>query len=142
MSDHIVIGLGEMKYGLAIADIQEIIKPQPITDIPNAPPYIEGVINLRGRIVPVVGLRARFRLPSREPDGAARIVIARAEQDESVGLLVDRVMQVVPFPDALPAPEGGGGIDRAYVKGIGKLGDQLVGLLDLSKVLGKGDRRP
>lgn len=140
MSDHIVIGLGEMKYGLAIADIQEIIKLQPITDIPNVPHYIEGVINLRGRIVPVVGLRARFGLPSQEPDGASRIVIAHAEHDESVGLLVDSVMQVVPFPDTLPAPEGAGGVDHAYVKGIGKLDDQLVSLLDLSKVLGKGDR--
>ncbi|MFC5530371.1 chemotaxis protein CheW [Cohnella yongneupensis] len=140
MSDHIVIGLNEMKYGLAIAEIQEIIKILPITDIPNVPHYIEGVINLRGTIVPVIGLRARFQLPAREADASSRIVIVNtAAAEEAIGLLVDNVMQVVPFEEVLPAPDGVGGGDQSYVKGIGKLDGQLISLLDLSKVLGMGE---
>ncbi|MFD0672317.1 chemotaxis protein CheW [Cohnella sp. GCM10027633] len=139
MSDHIVIGINEEKYGLAIADIQEIIKLLPITDIPSVPHYVEGVINLRGRIVPVIGMRARFGMPVGDRGEASRIVIVNTAEGEAVGLLVDNVMQVVPFAEALPAPDGVGGGDQTYLKGIGKLDDQLISLLDLGKVLGKGE---
>lgn len=141
MSDHIVIGLNEMKYGLAIAEIQEIIKLLPITDIPNVHPYIEGVINLRGRIVPVIGLRSRFGMSPGSPGSSARIIIVNTATGEAIGLLVDNVLQVVPFTEILPAPDGTGGADQAFVRGIGKLDGQLISLLDLNKVLGKGEHR-
>lgn len=139
MSDHIVIGINGEKYGLAIADIQEIIKLLPITDIPSVSHYVEGVINLRGRIVPVIGMRARFGMPGAEPNEASRIVIVNTSEGEAVGLLVDNVLQVVPFAETLPAPDGVGGGDQTFLKGIGKLDDQLISLLDLGKVLGKGE---
>lgn len=139
MSDHIVIAINGEKYGLAISEVQEIIKLLPITDIPGVPSHIEGVINLRGRIVPVIGMRARFGLPVSQKSEASRIVIVNTTKDEAVGLLVDNVMQVVSFPEVLPAPEGAGGIDRMYLRGIGKMNDQLISLLDLGKVLGIGE---
>lgn len=139
MTDHIVIGINGEKYGLAISDVQEIIKLLPVTDIPGVSPYIEGVINLRGRIVPVIGMRARFGQPAGAMDEASRIVIVNASEGEAVGLLVDNVMQVVSFAEVLPPPNGVGGGNRMYLRGIGKMNDQLISLLDLGKVLGTGE---
>lgn len=135
MNNYIVIGLNEGKYALSIAEIQEIIKVQPITDIPCEKSYVKGVINLRGRILPVIGLSARFGLPENPQTGSSRIVIVSTEEDD-IGIWVDAVEQVAAFEEIMPPADHANALTRNYLSGIGRIGDQLVSVLNLNEVLG------
>ncbi len=137
----VVAELGRQRYGLPIEAVYEIIRFQPITSVPEAPAFVEGIINLRGRIVPVVDLAARFGLPSSDRGRSARIVVA-AVGGARVGLIVDGVSEVLMVPeDAVEAtPPVARGFDAAYVRGIARLGDGLVILLELDALFGEQER--
>lgn len=126
------------EFGIDILNVQEIIKPVDITRVPNSSPYVKGVINLRGRIVPVVDLRARFHLPQRTPDKNTRIVVVELEE-KVVGFLMDAVKQVIRVDRAIiePPPPQATSFDSNYLKGVAKLDDRLLTLLDLNNLLGE-----
>ena len=128
----VVCELADERYGLDIDKVYEIIRYQPITAVPRSPAFVEGVINLRGRIIPVVDLRDRFGMESAEATKATRIVVAETGGTR-VGFVVDGVTEVlmVPTESIEPTPEVAAGIDAAYLKGIAKLGDRLIILLEL-----------
>jgi len=131
---YVEMRVGAADYALHIHDIHEIIKMQPITEIPNAKAYVKGVINLRGSIVPVVSLRYLFQLPESEPTRATRIVIVRYEED-TVGVIVDQVSKVVTFTEIQPPPDRIGALSGAFFTGIGISPSGLVGILKLDRVL-------
>lgn len=137
-TEHLVTFLlGSEEYGLDVRLVQEIIRLTEITPVPRAPDFVKGVINLRGRIIPVVDLRRKLALG--EVDASARttrVVVARL-RDRLVGLLVDGASQVLKVPVSLiePAPEEILEVDADYIRGVAKLANRLVILMDLARVL-------
>ena len=134
----VVFELAGESYGVEISRVQEIDRMQTITVVPQAPPFVEGVINLRGRITPVVDLRTRFGLPKAEPTPLTRIVVVKAGE-EWVGLVVDAVSEVLRIPvDAIEPPSAMvTTAESTYLRGIAKLESRLIILLDLDRVLDK-----
>src|ERR1700683_5593442 len=134
--------IGRETFGLPIAIVREIVRVPEITAVPNAPDYIEGVINLRGRIIPVVDMRKRFREESSLPSRKNRIVVVELD-GRAIGLLVNSASEVLRIPPSdIEAPqnvfqEG----ELNYITGVGKLKGRLVILLDLNKVLQRGELR-
>jgi purine-binding chemotaxis protein CheW len=124
------------EFGIDILKVQEIIRPVPITRVPNAPAFVEGVINLRGRIVPVIDARRRFGLPAREMDEDSRIVVVELP-GRTVGFVMDAVREVIRVERSViePPPELAIGIDADYLSGVAKLDDRLLILLDVERVL-------
>ena len=138
----VVFHVGPELYGVDIGRVHEIIRLQTVTRVPRAPSYVEGVINLRGKVIPVVDLRRRFGLPTAEHTRASRIVVVDVGE-QVVGMIVDAVNQVVRLDTATVEAPGAvvTGADNAYVQGIAKLTDRLVLLLDLDGVFSREDRR-
>jgi purine-binding chemotaxis protein CheW len=134
--------IGRETFGVPISLVREIVRVPEITSVPNAPDYIEGVINLRGRIIPVVDLRKRFREKVAARDKKSRIVVAEVE-GRLIGLLVNSASEVLRIlPSEIEAPqdvfqEG----ELNYITGVGKLRGRLVILLDLNKILQRGELR-
>ena len=128
--------IGGEEFAVDIMQVQEIIRMQNITSVPNAPDFVEGVINLRGRVIPIIDLRKRFGMEEKEHDKATRIIVVKVE-DITVGLVVDEVSEVLRIPkDTVePPPPIVAGVESEYIKGVGKLQDRLLILLDLSKTL-------
>lgn len=129
--------LGGEEYAVDIAAVQEIVRMSTITRVPKAPAFVEGVINLRGHIVPVIDLRKRFGLAALEPTKATRIVIIQA-QGKTIGLIVDAVSEVVRIASSAVSatPEMvTSGVDAAFFKGVGQLGERLIILLELSHLM-------
>ncbi|CAM3714059.1 chemotaxis protein CheW [Marinicrinis lubricantis] len=131
---YIEFGIANEHYSIPIQDVFEIIKMQEITHIPNVFPYVKGVINLRGKIVPVISLRKLFRFPEVDYTKATRIVVVH-HQEEAVGIIVDLVSKVTTFGDIQPPPERVGGVEGNFFTGIGLTNDRLVGILKLDEVL-------
>jgi purine-binding chemotaxis protein CheW len=133
----VTFNLGE-EYGVPITQVQEIIRVGNITIVPNSPSYMEGVINLRGRVLPVLNLRKRLKLPVTDVTKASRIIVTEVSS-KMLGLLVDAVSHVIKVPSEVveKAPEEVLEIDTDYITGVGKLKDRLVILLDLEKLLRK-----
>lgn len=131
---YVAVGIGTEQYAIKIHDIEEIIRMQDITKIPNVQAHIKGVINLRGRIIPVVSLRHRFGLNEDEYSKDTRIVVVKFA-DEMVGIVVDSVSQVTMFSDIQQPPETFGDTKGSFFSGIGKVDDGLVSILNLDKVL-------
>jgi purine-binding chemotaxis protein CheW len=136
------IRIGRETFGLPIALVREIVRVPEITSVPNAPDYIEGVINLRGRIIPVVDLRKRFGEKITEPNKRNRIVVVELES-RRIGLIVNSASEVLKIaPSEIETPhdvfqEG----ELNYITGVGKLKGRLVILLDLNKILQRGELR-
>lgn len=133
----IAFRLGEEEYGVDVSQIQEIIKMRDITRVPKAPYYIKGVINLRGNVIPIIDLRKRFSLPSKEVTDQSRIIVFDI-RGIRFGIIVDAVSEVIRLPkDDIepPPPIAMGGIQAQYIKGVGKVNDKLIILLDLEKAL-------
>jgi purine-binding chemotaxis protein CheW len=131
---YIEVGTGKERYALRIDDIHEIIKMQDITEIPNSKSYVKGVINLRGKIVPIISLRNRFGLVEESYTKSTRIVVVN-HADEMVGIVVDRVNQVTTFSDIQRPPEQIGSVHGSYFTGIGSTETGLVSVLKLEQVL-------
>ena len=132
----VVFDLEHERYGVDIASVESIIKMQEITRLPYAPEFMEGITRLRGSIVPVIDLRKRFALPVQASTRNTRIVIANMNNFK-VGLVVDAVTQVIPIPEEAiePPPQMSISASSAFIRGIAKIGSELIILLDLSRVL-------
>lgn len=131
---YIEMSIGKESYAVRIEEIHEIIKIQPITEIPHCQSYVKGVINLRGKVIPVLSLRSLFGLPDESYTKSTRIVVVRHKQ-ESVGIVVDQVTKVTTYSNIQSPPEQVGSVSGAYFSGIGIEGSRLVGLLKLDEVL-------
>ncbi|WP_321430764.1 chemotaxis protein CheW [uncultured Methanolobus sp.] len=135
----VVFQLGGEEFGVEIMKVQEIIRMPEITQIPQSPEFVEGVINLRGRIIVVINLDKRFNLVSKEVDAHSRIIVVEIGENV-VGMIVDSVNEVLRIPKSSvdPAPElVTSNISREYITGVGKIDDRLLILLDLAKVMDK-----
>jgi purine-binding chemotaxis protein CheW len=129
----VTFNLDREEYGVEISCVHEIIRATDITMVPGAPSQVRGVINLRGKIIPVVDLRRRFGLPEGEETEFQRIVVVELGE-KRLGMLVDSVSQVVKVPAAVveEIPEEATTLDDRYIMGVGKLEGRLIMILDLS----------
>lgn len=123
-------------YGIEIRFVIEIIGIQKITDVPDMPDFIRGVINLRGKVIPVMDVRARFCMQVREYDDRTCIIVVNIDGTE-VGLVVDEVSEVadIPAKNVEPPPRTGKSTGSRYIQGMGKIGDEIKILLDVQKLL-------
>jgi purine-binding chemotaxis protein CheW len=128
--------LDEQEYGLELFKIQEIRGYAPVTPIPNVPPHVRGVMNLRGTVLPVIDLRMKFRLPPIEYNKFTVIVIAMVGE-QMVGLLVDAVSDVLQVAqDAIrSAPDFGSAVDTRFIDGVFQTREHLAVALNLEKLL-------
>ncbi|MDE3074388.1 MAG: chemotaxis protein CheW [Chloroflexota bacterium] len=135
----VVLRMRSSEYALPIGRVQEIVRVPEITPLPEAPPGVEGLINLRGRVLPVVDLASRLGLGKVEQTRNARVVIVKSsgEQVHEVGLLVDSVSKVLRLgvDDVEPTSEIAAGDSRSLILGVAKVNDQLILLLDLDGAL-------
>src|SRR5690348_9924421 len=134
----VVLQLGAELYGVEISRVHEIIRLQTITRVPRAPAFVEGVINLRGKVIPVVDLRRRFGLATADHTRASRIVVVDIAE-QVIGMIVDAVSEVLRVSSATVEPPSPvvAGVDSEYIHGIAKLPDRLLILLDLDRVLAR-----
>lgn len=132
----LTFALGRDVYGIEIAYVIEIIGIQSITQIPELPEYIRGIINLRGKIIPVMDVRLRFRKPFQEYNDRTCIIVVDM-RDVSIGLIVDSVAEVLSIAehDIVPPPEINTGHNSRFIKGIGKVGNEVKLLLDCDALL-------
>ncbi len=130
----VIFQLNEQQYALPIQETQEIIRMTAITQVPNTRHYVEGIINLRGSIVPVINLNKRLGLMVNEYNDATRIIVVEHE-GQKVGMIVDNVLEVGRFTEDEIEPPAVAGDNVDYLKGVVKKGDRLWLLLNLTKVL-------
>jgi len=132
----VVFALASEYYGVDIGDVREIIRMQNITRVPGAPPFVEGVINLRGKVVPVVDLRKRLQLKVGDQTKDSRIVVIDL-QGKDMGVIVDGVNEVLRIQLSAVEPPSSlvTNAESDYLRGIAKLENKMIILLDLSKVL-------
>ncbi len=137
----VVFDLNGEAYGVDIESVREIIRMQDITRVPRTPDFVEGVINLRGKVIPVVELRKRFSLPAMERSKDNRIVNVDISGQE-IGMVVDAVTEVLRISsDSVEPPSSViTTADSGYLRGIAKLEDKLIILLDLDQVLSTEER--
>lgn len=124
-------------YGVPIQFINEIIEMQKITEVPDMPDFIEGVINLRGMVIPVIDIRKRFGLPERDYDNRTCIIIITIE-DKRIGCIVDSVseiMEILPASIAPPPQFRNTDIKNKYIEGLGKVGENVKILLNIEKLI-------
>ncbi|MBI5886830.1 MAG: chemotaxis protein CheW [Deltaproteobacteria bacterium] len=133
--------LGNEEFSLDILRVQEIIRHMDLTRVPRTPDFVEGVINLRGRVIPVLDLRKRFGLPAGERTHETRIIVVDVD-DKTVGFKVDAVSEVlrIPADTVEPPPQLVTSIESDYIKGVGKLDGRLLILLDVSKILSRSEK--
>lgn len=132
--------IAEEEFGVDILKVQEIIRMMPITKVPNAPSFVEGVINLRGKVIPVIDLRKRFGMQSTKHDSQTRIKVMDIS-GQTVGFVVDAVCEVLRIKESTiePPPAVVSGVGSEYMRGVGKLEDRLLILLDLDKLLSENE---
>ena len=132
----VTFGIGGEEFGVDILRVQEIIRTMEITKVPRALVFVEGVINLRGKVIPIIDLRRRFGLPSRKHDKHTRIIVIEL-YDIIVGFVVDSVSEVLRIPASTvePPPPVVSGVEAEYIRGVGKLQDRLLILIDLDRLL-------
>ena len=130
--------LGDEEFGININNVHEINRMVDITPVPRAPHFVVGVINLRGKVIPVLSLRKRLVIEEKESDNKTRIVVVEVK-GTVVGFIVDEVSEVlrIPAKSVEPAPDLIAGIHSEYIKGVAKLESRLMILLDLEKILSK-----
>ncbi|MGI6038106.1 MAG: chemotaxis protein CheW [Limnochordia bacterium] len=132
----VIFTLASEEFGVEINQVREIIKPRDMTRLPHTPPYIKGVINLRGEIIPVIDLRKRFSVDSGEMNRDTRIIIVEMDENRA-GLLVDAVTEVLRLAstDIEATPRSIAGLQADFIQGVGKMEDRLLILLDVKKIL-------
>lgn len=129
--------IGSEEYGIDILKVQEINRMPDITRVPQAPHYVDGVINLRGKVIPIINTRRKFCLEEKETDKDTRIVVVDIE-GEVIGLVVDSVNEVLRIPHSIVEPPPNVTIDSGanYITGVARLDDRLLILLDLGRLVG------
>jgi len=137
---YLTFALSDEIYGLEILRVQEIIGLQNVTHVPKTPDYIRGVINLRGKVIPVLELRVKFGMPTVPDDDRTCIVVVRVKQNSAtvtMGILVDSVSEVLDIPQSHieDAPEFGAAVQTDFLLGIGKIAQKVILLLDVNRVL-------
>lgn len=131
--------LAKEDYGIEIRHVTEIIGIQKITEVPDLPDYIRGVINLRGKVIPVMDVRTRFRMPPRAYDERTCIIVVNIE-DQSVGLVVDQVNEVADIPDGqIEPPPRTRRSEESYIQGMGKIGTEVKILINVQRLLSVDD---
>ena len=141
---YLTFALGPEEYGLEILKVREIIGYMEITAVPQTPHEVKGVINLRGQVIPVVDLRAKFGMETAEVTDESCIIVVEISQGNrsfSTGIVVDHVQEVLDIAgqDIEEAPQFGSSVDTNFILGMGKIGDSVKILLDIDKVLGGDD---
>lgn len=133
--------LGDEEYGLEILKVQEINGMMGITRVPRTPDYVRGVINLRGRVIPIVSLRKKFKMASVPDTEKTCIIVVQVryvDREITMGIIVDEVSEVLNIGDGQiePPPSFGGGMEEAdFITGMGKLENKVVILLDIDRVM-------
>lgn len=137
----VIFKLSEQKYCVDIMNIGGITEYKGATKVPEAPYFVEGVINLRGSIIPIINLKKRFSIAEDKAAEDCRVVLFNLDGTE-IGFLVDEANQVIKIDseDIDPTPDILKGEDKAYIDGVGKVGNEIVIVLDLAKVLNEGER--
>jgi purine-binding chemotaxis protein CheW len=140
----LTFALGKEEYGIAILKVREIIGCMEVTPVPRTPSYVRGVINLRGQVIPVIDLRAKFGMETLAATDETCIVVVEITRDGrtlSTGLVVDRVREVLSInPEAVEdAPDLGTSVDSKFIQGLGKVGQHVKILLDIDRVLTAGE---
>lgn len=136
MLQWVTFKLAGEKYGINVMQVQEVLRYSEIAPVPGAPDYVLGIINLRGKVVTVVDIRARFVLPSAEVTDNSRIVVIEAE-DHVIGILVDSVAEVVYLrqSEMETAPSVGNDESAKFIQGVCHKNDELLILIELDKLL-------
>jgi len=134
--------VGKEHFGVPISSVHEIVRAMEVTAVPDSPSYVEGVINLRGKIIPVIDLRKRFGEKSIAPHKKNRIVIAEVG-GRMVGLMVDSASEVLRIPagDVEPPPDVFSEGELNYVNGMAKTNNRLIILIDLARIMQAGELR-
>ena len=135
----VVFALGEIELGVDILKVREVERMLPITRVPHVAAYVEGVVNLRGRLVPAVDLRVRLGLPPRPPTKASRIIVAQVD-DRYIGMIVDQVREVARIPvEQIESNEGIlAGLAAEYVGGLARMDNRVIILLAVENILAAG----
>ena len=130
------------EFGVNILYVHEINRLLQITRVPNSPEFVEGVVNLRGRVIPVIDLRVKFNLNKKENDNNTRIIVVEVD-GKTVGFIVDAVKEVLRIPVSVTEapPEIVTGANSQFIMAVAKLEDRLITLLDLEKVLTKKEKK-
>jgi len=141
---YLTFALAQEEYGLEILKVREIIGYMEITALPQTPYYVKGVINLRGQVIPVVDLRAKFGMETAEVTDESCIIVVEIDQGSrsfSTGMVVDHVQEVLDIAgqDIEEAPQFGSSVDTNFILGMGKIGDAVKILLDIDRVLAGED---
>ena len=138
----VIFKIGNEEFGVDILIVHEINKMTQITKVPNAPDYVEGVINLRGRVIPVIDFRTKLGLLRKEHDKDTRIIVVEIE-GRTIGFIVDAVSEVLRIPANVfeAPPELVSGIDSDFISSVGKLDDRLLILIDLNKMLSANEKK-
>jgi purine-binding chemotaxis protein CheW len=134
--------IGEEEFGVDLLTVQTIIRMTEPTRVPKSPDFVEGVINLRGSIIPVIDFRKKFNLPKKEVEKDTRIIVTEIDQ-KVIGFIVDSVSEVLRIPTSSiePPPPIIAGIDSEYISGVGKLEDRLLILVNLNKLLSETEKK-
>ncbi len=134
--------IGNEEFGVDILYVQEINRMLQITKVPNAPSFVDGVVNLRGRVIPVIDLRSRLGMNRKEHDKNTRIVVVEVSGN-TVGFIVDAVKEVLRIPTNITEapPEIVSGVNSDFIMAVGKLEDRLITLIDLEKVLSSNEKK-
>jgi len=137
----VVFKLGNEEFGVPITQVKEINRLTSATKVPRSPVFVEGIINLRGQIIPIIDMKKRFDLPLTEYTGDARIIVIQVG-DHNFGVEVDLVSEVLRIntSDIEPAPHIVCSIDSDYITGVAKVGDRLLILLDLDRLLSEEEK--
>ena len=141
---YLTFKLDEEEYGLEILKVQEIVKMMSITRVPRTPLFIRGVVNLRGKVIPVIDIRLKFEMPTVPETEKTCIIVAQVQKQDSLvtmGLIVDEVCEVqfLRADQIEPAPEFGAALDTAFILGMGKVETKVLTLLDVDRVLSTDD---
>jgi len=141
---YLTFALGAEEYGLEILKVREIIGYIDVTAVPQTPSHVKGVINLRGQVIPVVDLRAKFGMATTDVTDETCIIVVEITQNSrkfNTGIVVDRVQEVLDISgqDIEEAPQFGASVDTNFILGMGKIGDKVKILLDIDRVLAGSD---
>lgn len=138
---YVIFRLGKEEYGVEIVNVKEICEYKESVKVPNTPGFVDGIINLRGDITPIINLKKRFNLSEVDINSDTRIIVININ-NRQVGFIVDEASQVLRITeeDIEPAPELVAGIEKKYIIGVGKLSDRIILLLDLEYILTEDEK--